>query len=284
MKAAKKADLPSAEVPWENPLIPNKRLRELYTSMAEVRLLEEHVAKLRRRTKASNGLHVAFGEEACRVSTALSLLPGDLTSDITPSASASLLRGSKLTDVIRSVDVAARTTPDVPGQLPVTKDPSARLHLAIGAALALAARKKGPLVLAYLYPDELASTEWKPVFRLAARSAAPVIFVSLPTPASARAGKLSELSTSCGVPGIPVDAADAVALYRVVQESMLRARAGGGPVLMECVRFQLPGTKSSPADPVQNMRESLIHRKIADDAWFQTVATRFASRLKAVDL
>ena len=257
MKSAKQPAQP-AETTWENPLIPNKRLRELYTAMAELRLLEQHI--YRRKFKP--------GDEACRVSTALSLLPGDLTSDSTPGPATAFLRGAKLSALTETT-----------GQLPVTKDTAARLHMAIGASLALG-RKKGSLVLAYVDPAVLTLSAWKPILRLAATPAAPILFVMLP--ASKNPGQLSLVATTCGVPGIPVDAADAVALYRVAQESMLRIRSGGGPVLMECIPFELPGRKIAPADPVSNMRESLIRRKLADDAWFLSVEARFAARLKAL--
>ena len=271
MKAAKKSVV---EIPWENPLIPNKRLRQIYTSMAELRLFEEHIADRGRRRKATIR---PTGEEACRVSTALSLLAGDLTSDPSTGLATSFLRGAKLTGLTAAA--ASDKT-----RLPTTSDPATRLHLAIGASLA--AKKNGPIVLAYIYPSELTISQWKAIFHLASKHAAPVIFVALPelTKSSLKPGKLGEASTVSGVPGIPVDAADAVALYRVVQESMLRARAGGGPVLMECVPFQLPGKKSPPADPVLNMRGSLIHRKVADDAWFSSVEARFVERLHAAAL
>ena len=73
-------------------------------------------------------------------------------------------------------------------------------------------------------------------------------------------------------------------LYRVVQVSMVRVRAGGGPVLMECIPFHLPGQKSESTDPVLAMRASLVHRKIADEAWFNSVDARFDARLNAIQL
>ncbi len=285
MKAAKKTESPAVEIPWENPLIPNKRLRELYTAMAELRLLEEHIAILQRRAKPASRIEINPGEEACRVSTVLSLLPGDVTSEPAPGLATRFLRGTKLSEILHSATPAVSTPRLDSTELPFALDPERRLLLAIGAALALAARKKGPLVAAFIYPGELALPEWKPIFRLASAHAAPVLFVALPASGvSPKHGKLAELSTSVGVPGIPVDAVDAVALYRVVQESMVRVRAGGGPVLMECIPFQIPGQDPQPTDPVLAMRASLLHRKVADDAWFASVEFRFTARLKAIKL
>jgi TPP-dependent pyruvate/acetoin dehydrogenase alpha subunit len=284
LKSAEKKDATIANVPWENPLIPNKRLRELYTSMVELRLLNDHALLLQSLPKAKSHFQLFPGEEACRVSTMLSLLPGDLTSDATAGVATNFLRGTKLDTVLRDLKTSDGSKPS-PLELPLALDTERRLLLAIGAALALAVKKRGPIVLAYIYPGELTLPEWKPLFRLAASHSAPIIFVALSGPSStAKPGKLAELSSASGAPGIPVDAADAVALYRVVQESMVRVRAGGGPVVMECIPFQLPGQKSLAADPILNMRAFLIQRKIADDAWFNSIESRFASRLKATVL
>ena len=52
------------------------------------------------------------------------------------------------------------------------------------------------------------------------------------------------------MPGIPVDAADAVALSRVLQESILRARHGDGAALLE----PIPWTIGRPVDPLRSMQ------------------------------
>ena len=81
-------------------------------------------------------------------------------------------------------------------------------------------------------------------FTLAAERELPVIVVALPKVGDGE-GKsgVSKIAQRCGVPGIAVDGADAIALYRVAQESLERVRGGGGPVLIECVPFQVQGER-----------------------------------------
>ncbi len=55
-----------------------------------------------------------------------------------------------------------------------------------------------------------------------------MVFVVLPARGAKRAGGVTALALECGVPAIPVDADDAVAIFRVAQESIGRARIGGG--------------------------------------------------------
>jgi len=271
---------PAAEptTSWENPLIPNKKLRELYTAMVELRLLERHIARLQFGLKASARLRLHPREEGCLVSTVLSLHPGDVTSEPSAGIAIRFLRGASLGTLFA---LEASPAKDAPREIPAISETALRLHLTLGAALALAAKKKGSLAVAYVYAGELALPQWRPILKLAAANAAPLLFVILPAQSAAKPGQLSLAATACGVPGIPVDAADPVALYRVAQESMLRARAGGGPVLMECIPFQLPGKPAQPSDPILTMQQFLLPRGIASEDWFQNVAARFAARLKA---
>jgi len=264
--ARKPTAAPATATAWENPLIPSRKLREIYTAMVELRLLEESIAK-RRRGPRRKQVH---GEEGCRASTILSLKPGDLTSEPAPGIATSFLRGAKLAELLNSAVPKAALAPG--------GDPETRLHLAIGASLSLASLKKGSLVAVYVYPGELSQREWKPILRLAAAHTAPIFIVVLPGP-SPTPGQLSLTSTASGVPGIPVDDADPVALYRVAQESILRIRSGGGPVLMESIPFRIPGRPAEPADPILTMRQFMLSRGIVTDPWFEKIALRFARRL-----
>lgn len=271
---------------WENPLIPNKKLRALYTAMAELRLLESHL-----------NLSSPHGEEGCRASTIHCLNPGDLTSDADQGLTTAFLRGAKLPALLSRAQTAKqrrlRPAPLFPGQLPTLPDTADRLHLALGAAAALKSGKprsngaaKSSLAAIYLYAADLNPKQWSTVLTLASTHTLPLLLVVLPnrqkTQGLAAPGRLSHLADTRGVPGIPVDADDPVALYRVAQESTLRVRAGGGPVLMECIPFHLAGKKIAPADPLVTMQQFLLHRRIATDAWLHSVETSFAARLKSI--
>ena len=67
------------------------------------------------------------------------------------------------------------------------------------------------------------------------------------------------------MPLLAADGEDAVAMYRVMQESVLRARSGGGPAILWAM---LPGPRDiirrAPADaPLNRLRRYLRSRKIA---------------------
>ena len=87
-----------------------------------------------------------------------------------------------------------------------------------------------------------------------------------------------------GVPGIPVDAGDAVALYRAAQESLGRTRGGDGPVLLECVEFRVKGKSGSlPVDPLIQMKKFLLGRKVCTAAWLKGAGDGLRQRIKATD-
>jgi TPP-dependent pyruvate/acetoin dehydrogenase alpha subunit len=110
-----------------------------------------------------------------------------------------------------------------------------------------------------------------------------VVFVVLPARSGkGRAGRVVALALRCHVPGIPVDANDAVALYRVAQESIGRARIGGGAALMECVPFVLKGTTAKSArtgDAIAGLENYLLQRKVATGIWMEREAKGFAKRV-----
>ena len=82
----------------ENPLVPNAKLRQMYVAMAEARILDEHMARLGR--SKGKRLESIRGQEACRVSTAVDLGPGDLVSDSHAGVVMDLLAGAKVSSLL----------------------------------------------------------------------------------------------------------------------------------------------------------------------------------------
>jgi TPP-dependent pyruvate/acetoin dehydrogenase alpha subunit len=273
--------------PQENPLIPNKKLRQMFVAMTEMRLLDEHIAGLQRGGKARRRLDSIRGQEACRVSTAIDLEAGDLVSDAQAGVAMELLAGARVGSLLRHVaqsgagqaSQAARKgfagAEDGAKQMPWIEDVGDRLRMAVGAAMAFKTLEQTNIVVAYVGHGEASNRLWRKVLPVASKMELPVIFVVLPEkPGKKRKGAdgLSGRARACGVPGIPVDANDAVALYRVAQESIGRTRGGGGPVLVECVAYRLDNQrKSTVVDPLVQMKGFLAGRKVCSKAWLDRV-------------
>src|SRR5487761_578435 len=96
--------------PHENPLVPNKKLRQMYTAIVEARLLDEHIADLQRKATPRNRMKSTRGQEACRVSTAIELQQGDLISDAQAGLTMGLLLGAKPDALFRHLAAVASDT------------------------------------------------------------------------------------------------------------------------------------------------------------------------------
>ncbi len=233
---------------YENPLVPHAVLRRMYDGMKALRAMEPRAAALK------SGVRGLRGEEAARVASLLSLAAGDLVSDLPGSPDEARRRAAGRPGAREML---------APGTLllPPVEDAGERLMLAVGAAGALRAQGAGGLVLAYAEADALSAARWRQVLGVAERAELPIVFLLLPRAGDAKQGVVSDRAQGWGVPGIPVDAADAVALYRVMQESSLRARGGDGAALIECVRWRVAGSAAGETeDGVAAMRQVLRRR------------------------
>ncbi|HEX9199544.1 MAG TPA: thiamine pyrophosphate-dependent enzyme [Acidobacteriaceae bacterium] len=287
---------------WENPLIPNAKLRQIYLAMTRARLVANALPRSQR--------GVTLGLEACLVSTSVDLAPGDLVSDALAGPVVEFLRGAKLDAVLRrgeSRGVRKRGSEadcGLAARLPGAPGIQERMWAAIGAAGALkvqaasariraraegAAATQSGAVVVYVRAGETPKVLWREALIFVAEQQLPIVFVVLPAvqpsgnTAPARSeGGMNTLAVSCGVPGIAVDTDDAVAIYRVAQESIGRVRIGGGAVLMECVRFVVKGAtgKSKRAnDAISAIEDSLLQRRVVSKNWMELEAKSFRRRL-----
>jgi TPP-dependent pyruvate/acetoin dehydrogenase alpha subunit len=335
---AKQAEAVAA---WENPLIPNARLRQIYLAMARARTLAKAMPTARRGQ--------TIGLEAALVSATVDLGPGDLVSDALTGGVVEGLRGARLDEALRTGKAAdsRRQKTSVrgrvrggsfhkaecggAGRLIGLSDAAERIWAAMGAAAALktataqarieakvseseaageesASSQRAGVVVFYALPGELSAALWKKALSFAAEQELPLVFVLLPA-ARVRSGKaratkvggVSALALGCGVPAIAVDADDAVAIYRVAQESVGHARIGGGAALIECVPFVIQDAASKHAatkergatsrhaaanrhstanDAIAELERYLMQRGIASKTWMEREARLFAQRVE----
>jgi len=75
----------------------------------------------------------------------------------------------------------------------------------------------------------------------------PIVFViannqwaiSVPRTLQSAAQTLAQKAIAAGIPGVQVDGNDAIAVHHAMREALARARAGGGPALVEAVTYRL---------------------------------------------
>jgi TPP-dependent pyruvate/acetoin dehydrogenase alpha subunit len=286
-----------ASAVWENPLMPSARLRQIYLAMLQARTLAR---LLPMRQRASLGL------EACLVSPVVDLGPGDLVSDTVAGEVVEFLRRGPVARARKSRARMLAADCGLAARLPNAPGVAERVWIALGAAAGLKAEAARPkaetdaedattaqlgVIVVYLLPGELPTALWQKALTFAAEKRLPAVFVVTPSAQPkvskirpAKMGAISGMALRCGVPGIAVDADDAVAIYRVAQESVGHARIGGGPALLECVPFATvlaAGKRAPAADAISGLEEYMLHRKVATRAWIEREAKSFAKRAAA---
>jgi hypothetical protein len=258
---------------FESPLISHARMRALFRGLLEVRGIAA-----RRKLRGFRGV------EACWVATAIDLKEGDLTSDGGASHEAALL------EHVRSVGrrvaggpVQASGLRAVLKQLDETKpagfggSAAERMFCAAGAAMALKAAGGQSVVMAYVGADELTAVEWKRLLAVVGRETLPLAVVAIPGRAEVdleATARRAALTPEFAVPVIPVDAGDVVAIYRVAQETLVRARAGGGAAVIAGVKC---GT-----DAVKLMGTQLVRKEICTDRWVEGVETHLTALMMKI--
>jgi pyruvate dehydrogenase E1 component alpha subunit len=234
----------------ENPLLPHSKLRELHALMLHCRALE-------RKQKSSGS-----AREALLAATSIHLLPGDLLS---------ACGGDEVAQQLAPKAKKSRAA----GSLMDASSLDARLHLCAAAARGLQAAGADGVVLAFARAGGV-EPGWKAALEWAQQSQLPLVLAcgDATGGAPARSGKraepaldfatISRFARRVKLPVLTVDGEDAVAVYRVMQESVLRARLGGGPAVLWAVMTPAGAARKMPrsSQPIARLEKYMAARKI----------------------
>lgn len=182
----------------------------------------------------------AFGLEAIEVPTLVHLIPGDTIATVGNHWLSAKIRENPLARMMAEL-FPENNGNALPHLIADTKTSSARVSLGTGVAFAY--KVQGLSNIAVVFGDRSIMKE--PVadaLLLAGEKRLPIIFV---TESKVKKGmsstalrklddEMNATAAQCGFPAIPVDGCDAVAVFRVAQEAISRARKGGGPTLIDC--------------------------------------------------
>jgi hypothetical protein len=231
----------------ENPLLPHRKLKELHALMLRCRDLER-----KQRSKVGH-------REALLAATSINLLPGDL------------LCGEPGDTTIAELAPVGKT-----GKIPGYADPRIKPRMPAFAAMARGLQAAGGqgVVLAYTHASAI-EPGWFEALTWAIETNLPLI-VACADSTGGRGSKkttargeipltwlsVNQLSNKIRVPILAVDGEDAVAVFRCTQESVIRARYGGGPAIIWAVTnpANKPPTRSN--QPVARLESYLKVRNI----------------------
>jgi TPP-dependent pyruvate/acetoin dehydrogenase alpha subunit len=275
-------------------LISDAKLKQLYATMVQCRMLTERACRLRGQPRSAGLYAASMGQEAIATGCAINLLPDDTIALAPHNSIASLVMGVPLGDIV--AQMYARSTAHRQSANIIMPSPTqdAQLALATSVALANKQKKKNNAVVAFGDKATTALGAWHEALALAAKKSLPIIFVAEDNPwtdpASFEAND-EEKARSYGFPIITVDANDVVAVYRVAYESVERARQGGGPVLVEGKPYRLDrpakrrvansAARRSERDPLTHMERYLKTKKLFIPRWKDQLVQEFSRKLDA---
>jgi TPP-dependent pyruvate/acetoin dehydrogenase alpha subunit len=125
----------------------------------------------------------------------------------------------------------------------------AMLPVAVGCALAFRIREEKRVAVGWFGEGASARGDTHESMTLAGTRRLPVVFVcdnnqwaySTPTHLEYATDHVADRAQAYGFEGVVVDGTDVLAVYREARRAIEKARAGGGPTLIECMTLRMEG-------------------------------------------
>lgn len=252
--------------PAYDPFLAPETLLSMYREMRRVRAVDAALVALQRQGRV--GFYGAcLGQEAVPIATAFAIEPSDLVFPALRESSIMLARGFPLDrylaqvfgsseDVLKGRQMPSHMSGRAVNVVSWSSAVATQLPHAVGAAWA--ARKTGArsATVGFVGEGGTSSADFHAAANFAAVFRAPCILIcqnnawALSTPAARQTASatFAVKAKAYGMPGVRIDGNDALAVYRTVAEARVRAVAGAGPTLVECVTYRM-GPHSTSDDP-----------------------------------
>ena len=302
-----------AEATKSSPLISDEKLRQLYSTMLKCRTLEEKARVLFKQSKFTGNYYAAVGQEAAAVGTAIDLRVEDTIGPSHRDFIASFIKGAPLDKMLCHLYARAnspdkgRSAPAHFGYAPLNvitpaSTIAAQLNIATGVALANKMKKNDNIAVAYSGDGSTSLGFWHEALNFAGVNDLPIVFVcqnnlwaeSVNLSLQTKVTDIALKAAAYGFPGITVDGNDVVAVYRVAQEAIARARRGQGPTLIEAKTYRWYGhSEIDPAkyrdpeeverwkakDPILHMERYLAGKGLFSEGWKKEIVDTFHDEL-----
>ena len=239
-----------------------KELAALYHAMVLTRAFDTKAIALQR-TGRLGTYASSLGQEAVAVGVAAAMQPSDVLVPSYREHGAQLWRGVSLKELFlywggdeRGNDFAVPRE-DFPVCVPV----GSHAPHAVGVALAFKLRGEPRAAVCTFGDGATSKGDVAEALNMAGVWKAPVVFVvsnngwaiSVPRAKQSAAATLAQKAIAAGIPAEQVDGNDVIAVRSLVEAALERARAGGGPGLIEAVTYRL--SDHTTADDASRYRD-----------------------------
>jgi pyruvate dehydrogenase E1 component alpha subunit len=250
-------------------------LLELYRTMARIRAFEEQVIDAYGARLVPGSTHPCIGQEAIKTGAVSALAPDDLVLATYRGHGEALALGVDPVAVMSELMARASGLCKGKGGSMHLSDPerglimtnaivAAHIPIAGGVALSCKHRATGQVVACFFGDGAACEGEFFETLNMAKLWHVPLVLVcenngwaiSVPTSVSQATPDIADRARGFGMPASAVDGNDLLAVRAAVAEAVDRARADGGPTLVECktVRWERHSALSAGADPEEGRR------------------------------
>jgi pyruvate dehydrogenase E1 component alpha subunit len=230
------------------PVIAPDELRRIYALMTLTRAADQKALKLQRQGRMGT-FASSLGHEACQIGTSFPLRAGDWHFPYFRDLGSYLARGYPLALFYHywMGNEAGLKAPEGINVFPFAIPVASQIVHAAGAGIAARLLKKDLAILCTFGDGATSEGDFHEGLNFAGINAAPVVFVcynnqwAISTPRSRQtaAATIAQKAVAYGFPGIAVDGNDVLAVAAAVIEALDRARAGGGPTLVEAQTYRM---------------------------------------------
>lgn len=285
-------------------------LLDLYRRMVLARRFDVQVSALTRQGRLAT-YPSALGQEACEIAAAAALGDEDWLFPTYRDSIALLSRGVRPVEILSFFrgDWHSGFDPAQHRIAPQTTPLATQAVHAVGFAMAAKLKGESTATLTFLGDGATSEGDAHEAFNFAGVWQTPTVFViqnngyaiSVPYARQSRARTLADKAIGYGMPGHFVDGNDAAAMYAVIADALARARAGGGPTMIEGLTYRMESHTNSDdptryrtsdevdawraLDPISRLESYLsesgtltagLKAQIADDAELLAASTRDA--------
>jgi pyruvate dehydrogenase E1 component alpha subunit len=230
------------------PDIPSEMLIRLHRTMLLARKFDERLLSLQRQGRIGTFPPVK-GQEAAHLGAAAHLRPSDWMVPSFRELAADLWRGRSLEQSIiyNNGFNEGMALPEGATTFPIAVPVGSQILHAVGLAWAARYRGRDEVVMTFFGDGATSQGDFHEALNCAAVFQVPAVFVcqnnhwaiSVPLKRQTRSATIAQKALAYGMPGIQVDGNDLLAVYVAAGEAVARARAGEGPMLIECVTYRL---------------------------------------------
>lgn len=253
-------------------------LKDLYRSMAAIRIFEDKIVALYSEQEMKCPVHLCIGQEAIASGVCAHLGRDDYIFSTHRSHGHCIAKGMDFKPL--AAELYGKTTgcahgrggsmhlvdPDIgiPGSTAIV---GGCIPLAVGAALSSVMKAENRVSVAFFGDGAVDEGTFHESLNYASLKKLPVIFVcennnyATNSPRKARQPdvKIVDRAAGFGMPGLSGDGNDVLSVYRTAGAAIVRARAGGGPTLLEFETYRWKGHVGPQSDIEAGCRPADVH-------------------------